>query len=84
MENINSLQLSDLQALKSEASFCEHTINKIEQVKIYAIINHNDKQYTIELVDFFANFPFDWKKEIQILMTDAVTQYSDTIKKHTI
>lgn len=86
MDNNRDLQQSIRDALISEANYCESIIEKIEQVKIFAVIQTigKDKKYSIDMADVFINFPFDWKKEIQILLADAVAQYFQTINSETI
>jgi hypothetical protein len=85
MRGANQLELLQLETLTDEAKFCQFIIDKIDHVKIFAVVNHSDRErkYTIELCEHFSNFPFDWKKEIQILLADAVTQYFETIKTQT-
>lgn len=84
MRGANQLELLQLETLIDEAKFCQFIIDKIDHVKIFAVVNHSEgeRKYTIELCEYFSNFPFDWKREIQILLADAVTQYFETINNN--
>ena len=68
---------STLQAvLLSEMYLLQDMIENIEDVRIYGICKHRTRERdVIDLPDYFTNFPFDWKTEIKILLTDALEQY---------
>ena len=57
-------------------------INRIAEVKVYAICKTDKRQQpdVIDLMDYFTNFPFDWGREIKVLLSDAADEYEETLK----
>lgn len=77
----NRLQEMSRKALITEKHMCEHMLTILQDVRIYAICDgKNQSPDVIDLVDYFSNFPFDWKTEIKVMLQDAVNQYSEQLK----
>lgn len=72
----NKLQIQQRAALFSEMCLLKDMIENIDDVRIYGIVTNSKRGFdTIDLPDYFSNFPFDWKTEIKILLTDGLQQY---------
>lgn len=81
MTDKSEIQKVSRQALNAEAHLCKDMIDNISDVKIFGVVkNSNGRIDIIDLVDYFTNFPFDWKTEIKVLMSDAVNQYFEILK----
>jgi hypothetical protein len=79
MPNTN-LQEQSRSSLITEMHQCLDIIHNISDVKIYGKIkNSNDRIDTIDLVDYFTNFPFHWLTEIKVILSDAVSQYEQLL-----
>lgn len=67
-------------ALITEMHMAEHMLTIIKDVRVYAICSGNTENDVVDLIDYFTNFPFDWKTEIKVMLQDAITQYSEQLK----
>ena len=83
MGDINEIQKASRAALNGEMNLCIDIAEAIKDVKIFANVKHYSGRIdTIDLVDYFTNFPFCWATEIKVLLSDAVEQYSELLKQN--
>jgi len=79
MEN-TKIQEQSRNALNAEMHLCKDMISNITDIKIYGIVkNSNGRIDTVDLVDYYTNFPFNWLTEIKVLLNDAVQQYEQLL-----
>ena len=78
----NKMQGMSRAALITEMHLAKDMINRIADVRVYAICKTDKRQQpdVIDLIDYFTNFPFDWGREIKVLLSDAADQYEETLK----
>jgi hypothetical protein len=80
MDDNKKLKADVSAALVSEMYLLKDMIDNLEDVRIYGICKHLTRDRdVIDLPDYFTNFPFDWKTEIKVLLTDALSQYEQQI-----
>lgn len=79
----DKLQAASRAALNAEKHLCADMINNIKDVKIYGIVKHRSGRIdTIDLIDYYTNFPFHWLTEIKVLLSDAVEQYQNILNEN--
>jgi hypothetical protein len=69
-------------ALITEMHLAKDMIDKIVEVRVYAICKSGKRQQpdVVDLIEYFTNFPFDWGREVKVLLSDAADQYEETLK----
>jgi hypothetical protein len=78
----DKLQNMSRASLITEMHLAKDMVNRITEVRVYAICKTDKRQQpdVIDLIDYFTNFPFDWSREIKVLLSDASDQYEETLK----
>lgn len=71
----DNLEILNRLSLITERNKAKDILDNISDVRIHGIINTNGKLQVFSLIEQLPNFPFDFTKEIKILLADAIEQY---------
>jgi len=73
----NYIADAEIAQMEAEKKQCQVILENFTVVKVI-LWNNNGEQYNI---DNFPNFPFSIKREVKVLLNDAINQYNDIINQ---